>query len=131
MGFDFVVEYRPGVSNTVADALSHRDAEAPELVAISHPTFNIWSELQQELEVMPVFQKLREQVVTGRKGPSWTMLDGLITVDRRVWVSAAPSLPRILSHAHDTGHEGIQRTLHRLRADFRVPGDKTLVQTCD
>ena len=30
--------------------------------------------------------------------------------------------------AHTAGHEGTQKTLHRLRADFYIPGDRTLVQ---
>lgn len=30
--------------------------------------------------------------------------------------------------AHSTGHEGVQKTLHRLRANFHVPHDRRLVQ---
>ena len=30
--------------------------------------------------------------------------------------------------AHSTGHEGVQKTLHRLRADFYIPGDRALVR---
>jgi hypothetical protein len=30
--------------------------------------------------------------------------------------------------AHSTGHEGVQKTLHRLRSDFYIPGDWALVQ---
>jgi hypothetical protein len=34
----------------------------------------------------------------------------------------------VLLLAHSAGHEGVQKTLHRLRADFYIPGDRTLVQ---
>jgi hypothetical protein len=34
----------------------------------------------------------------------------------------------VLLLAHTAGHEGIQKTLHHLRADFYVPRDKVLVQ---
>jgi hypothetical protein len=40
LGFDFTVEYRSGASNTVADALSHRDNKEGELLAISAPRFD-------------------------------------------------------------------------------------------
>ena len=30
--------------------------------------------------------------------------------------------------AHSSGHEGIQKTLHRLRADFYIPSDRALVR---
>jgi hypothetical protein len=31
--------------------------------------------------------------------------------------------------AHSTGHEGVQKTLHRLRSDFYIPADRALVQS--
>jgi hypothetical protein len=36
-------------------------------------------------------------------------------------VADSPSLPTILTTAHDMGHEGTEKTLHRLRRDFFVP----------
>jgi hypothetical protein len=39
MRFYFVVEYKPGKTNTAADALSRRDADATEALALSSPTF--------------------------------------------------------------------------------------------
>jgi hypothetical protein len=37
LGFDFTVEYKPGATNTVADALSRRDTEEGVVLAISAP----------------------------------------------------------------------------------------------
>ena len=33
-----------------------------------------------------------------------------------------------MAAVHDDGHEGVQRTLHRLRRDFHIPNMKQLVQ---
>jgi hypothetical protein len=33
-----------------------------------------------------------------------------------------------LQLAHSTGREGVQKTLHRLRSDFYIPGDRALVK---
>jgi len=35
---------------------------------------------------------------------------------------------QVLTLAHDVGHEGIQKTLHRLREDFYIPSDQVLIQ---
>jgi hypothetical protein len=62
-------------------------------------------------------------VLAGRKGDEWQFVDGLITVHGKVYVAVdSPSLPAILTAAHDMGHEGTEKTLHRLRRYFFVPG---------
>ena len=35
---------------------------------------------------------------------------------------------QVLLLAHSAGHEGVQKTLHRLRSDFYISGDRTLVK---
>lgn len=48
--------------------------------------------------------------------------------------ASSPLLPTLLQLALGTGHEGIQKTLHRLHVDFFVHHDRALVrdfvQTC-
>jgi hypothetical protein len=46
LGFDFSVEYRSGATNVVADALSHRDNEEGEVLAISAPRFDFIERLR-------------------------------------------------------------------------------------
>jgi hypothetical protein len=41
---------------------------------------------------------------------------------------ASPSLPAILEAAHGVGHEGVAKTLQRLRLDFHVPDTQAVVQ---
>jgi hypothetical protein len=41
IGFDFVMEYKPSSSNTVANTLSQRDVEEGDLLALSNLTFQL------------------------------------------------------------------------------------------
>jgi hypothetical protein len=53
---------------------------------------------------------------------------GVITIDGRVYVLASSaSLQAILDNAHGAGHEGTEKTLHRVRADFHILGAQALV----
>jgi hypothetical protein len=48
LGFDFAVEYKSGVQNAVADALSRRDTPDGVVLAISAPRFDYIDRLRRE-----------------------------------------------------------------------------------
>lgn len=113
----------------VADALSRRDAESvPELAAICCPSFTWFEDLRAELAADPAVVALKEEVQAGTRTEPWAIVDDLLTFEGRVYVPpTSPSLSLLLSSAHGAGHEGTQKTLHRLRADFHVPGARAKV----
>jgi transposase InsO family protein len=124
LGFDFHVEFKPGLSNVVVDALSHHDHDSGATVmALMAPSIQHFDNIWQEFATDPVLGKLKEEVVAGSHGDTWLIIDELVSVKGRVYLApSSQSLSIALQHAHDTGHEGVERTLHRLRADFHVPG---------
>jgi hypothetical protein len=129
IGFDFQVEYKPGVSNVVADALSRRDVESTaDVLAISVSAFTIFDNLRIEFTASPEAKQLLGEVTTGTPGDRWRIIDGLVMHRGRVYVlPMSPSLPEILAVAHGLEHEGTEKTLHWLRADFHVPNARAAV----
>jgi len=115
-GYDFAVEFRPGRLNVVADALSRRDEAADHLHALSGPSFDLFDNLRRELQEDTALRALRDSIAADRGAP-WRVVDGLILHGTRVFVPAQSALlPTVLELAHSVGHEGVQKTLHRLRA---------------
>jgi hypothetical protein len=50
LGFDLCIEYNPGVSNVVVDALSHRNMEeVATIMALLSPSFLLFDDLCHEL----------------------------------------------------------------------------------
>jgi hypothetical protein len=137
-GFDFTVEYRPGRLNTVADALSRRDADPADaegdaegalLCIRSGPSFALFDHIRRATMAAPDAQLLRQQLEAGTLDEPWRLADGLLLHGRRIFVPDHDDLcHQVLLMAHSAGHEGVQKTLHRLRADFYIPGDWALVQ---
>jgi hypothetical protein len=130
LGFDFRVQYKPGASNTVDDALSGRDTEeGGELAVLSASTFQVFTDLRNEFTNTPELRELLQAVTAGGCGDKWRVVDGLVMVNGCVYIPpTSPSVSVILDSAHGTGHEGVEKTLHRLRVDFHLPGSRRLVQ---
>ncbi|KAF0923711.1 hypothetical protein E2562_006683 [Oryza meyeriana var. granulata] len=132
LGFDFAVEYKSGVSNTVADALSRRDTEEDtlgELRVVSAPRFDFIARLRQAQATDPALVTIHDDIQAGTRAAPWSVRDGMILYDDRLYIPpASPLLQEIVAAVHDDGHEGVQRTMHRLRRDFHFPHMRRLVQ---
>jgi hypothetical protein len=126
-GYDFSVEFQPGKSNTAADALSRRDEEMGASFAMSSPTFAIYEEFWREADTLPEVLQIKEDISKGTATTAWTVVDGLVLHEGRVFVPPSSTLwPQLLATAH--GHEGVQKTLQRLRASFYMPNAVRLVK---
>jgi hypothetical protein len=122
LGYDFSVEFHPGKMNIVADALSRREDDQGLLMALSSPSFTLFDTLRATMATDLALVELQQQQAAGDLTAPWGCTDGLLTYGGRIYIlPTSPSLPTILGLAHDTGHEGIQKTLQRLRPDFHVP----------
>jgi hypothetical protein len=118
-GYDFRVEFRPGRSNIVADALSRQDGEEPLLSAlfgahaacfsaVSVPTFRLFDDLRREVDADPALRARRDAVAAGDHGDSWCVCKGLLLHKGHVFVpNSSPILDDVLQLAHTGGHEGI------------------------
>ena len=123
------MEYKPGSLNVVADALSRRGEHSGELAALSLPTFSLFEEVHQEINGDSDLSQLRDAIRGGAKPEQWSMKDGLILFRGRIFIAPSSGLlPTILESVHGAGHEGVHKSLHRLRADFHVPNDHRVVQ---
>lgn len=113
LGFDFTVEYKAGVNNTVADALSRRDTDETMLLAISGPRFDFIDRLCQAQDIDPVLMALREEFMVHQHAAPWALTDGMVTYDGHLYIPpASPLLQELLAAVHGDGHEGVQQTLY-------------------
>ncbi|KAJ4786652.1 polyprotein [Rhynchospora pubera] len=127
-GFDFQVEYRPGKANIVADALSRRDEE-PILHALSSPSFAFYDDLRVEVAEHPAYAALHAQLAAATLPTGWDYTDGFFTKNGRIFLSSGSAFTSAtLQFAHGMGHEGVEKTLHRLRSNFTFSDMKKSVQ---
>jgi transposase InsO family protein len=129
LGFDFALEYKAGCTNTVADALSRRDTEDTAVMALSAPRFDFIERLRQANLQEPALVALCDEISNNQQPAAWAVIDGLVTFQGRLYIPpGAPLLHEIVAAIHDDGHEGVQRTIHRLRRDIHSPNLRTVVQ---
>ncbi|KAG8382501.1 hypothetical protein BUALT_Bualt05G0083800 [Buddleja alternifolia] len=90
--FDYVLEYKPGKANVVADALSRK----AELAAISLAKGNVHEKIKEGLEHDPMAKELMRLAKEGKTRQFWVE-DGLLyTKGRRLYVPKWGNLRRTL-----------------------------------
>jgi hypothetical protein len=111
----------------VADALSRHDSDGGALASLSAPTFALYDDIRKVAEDAGMGRRPRSSA--GRR------TTGAMACPRQPHPARRPRLPHgdlpllqsMLQLAHGAGHEGIHKTLQRLRAHFHVPHDRALV----
>lgn len=72
--------------------------------------------------------QLRSQAESGSLGTSWTVCEDINFYKGRIYLLQTTLIFSILSGCHNSIHEGIHKTLHRLRAYFFWQGMISSVQ---
>jgi hypothetical protein len=108
LGFDFTVDYKPGATNAVADALSRRDTEEGALLALLAPRFDFIDRLHQAQQTKPALIALCEDISAGSHGAPWSVVDGTIQFARWRYIPpTSPLLEEIMVAVHEDGYEGV------------------------
>nr|GEU88347.1 Ty3/gypsy retrotransposon protein [Tanacetum cinerariifolium] len=129
MGFDFVIEYKPGVSNQAADALSsifEEEEVTAVFLAISQPVVGLVSELKQENEVLEELHELHERMDRGELSSDFRRENRLLLFRDRYYLGAESKLKTPMLHEfHNTpsaGHGRSKKMLVGLSALFYWKG---------
>jgi len=141
LGYDFIVEYKKGQDNKVADALSCRDEDEfleVSLSVISYPTLDWLSDLKNSYTLDSQLLTLLQQVQNGTSTDNrYSIKNDLLLYKQRLYVSQ-PFRKSIMQYVHASpiaGHAGYDKTIHRARRDFFWPGMKAdlraFVRECD
>lgn len=122
-GYDYSIQYKSGVTNVVADALSRAPATDGELLILSVPQLDFLHDIKHSLKTNLEFQQLMKLIQDDPTShPDYTLCDGLILFKGRIWLNKGnPSIPSLLLEHHATplgGNLGIAKTIHRLESSF-------------
>ena len=133
LGYDFFIEYKPGKENRVADALSRQhEGDLLETVGnvskqtgtLSCTTLSValpsWLEvIKQAYTTNEHLLKLKQQCADNKLSSRWELRDDILFYKHRIYLTSQMDIILIiLKEFHDGTHEGIQKTLKRLRAVF-------------
>ncbi|KAH9646382.1 hypothetical protein KPL70_024860 [Citrus sinensis] len=134
LGYHFRVEYKPGRTNSAADALSRvHEVDVPELydhypatmLLASCPIPEFLSILRAENQSLPDLLALHQKYSSGSVMYPYSVSDGILRFKNRFFISSHSVLkPSLLQEFHATpvaGHAGVKRTLVRLSTLFYWP----------
>jgi transposase InsO family protein len=102
---------------------------AAAAAALSRPSFTYLNDVRRATATAPDALLLQERFRASELAAPWCEDVGLLLHGSHIFVPDFGDLRhQEIQLAHGAGHEGIQKTLHRLHSDFYILGDRTLVQ---
>ncbi|RVW62763.1 Retrovirus-related Pol polyprotein from transposon 17.6 [Vitis vinifera] len=113
-GYNFEIQFRPGLENKAADALS-RIPISMELAALMDPSRLDTSLISSQVEVDPHLAKIQQRLLVDPDAyPRYSLDHGvLLYKGRLVLPKASPFVPTLLQEGHASvvgGHSGFLRT---------------------
>ncbi|GJU82173.1 transposon Tf2-1 polyprotein [Tanacetum coccineum] len=129
LGYSYTIEYKPGVENGVADALSRRPEGEPavsKFLTLSTIHLKYIQKLQELNLSDPFLMELHKQLTEGLINQAhYTVKDGLLLFKGKLLIGRDPHLiQEILREFHCTpvgGHSGVRKTMARVNQTFTWP----------
>jgi hypothetical protein len=139
LGYDFVIEFKKGRDNKVADALSRQAESRPDqadisIFLISFPTPTWVTDLKSSYQSNQQALDLLNALQTGVASPKgFSLQQGLLLYKGRIWlIKGSTFQQQLLEFIHSnpaTGQSEYHRTLHRAKANFFWKGMRTDIKT--
>lgn len=123
LGFDFQIQFKPGISNRVADALSRKAVREVVLSTMISSNKVIWTELEKEMKDDKDHQRIRHELQDGTKEYIGFALvdDKLMYKGRSVIPRKSAVIPVLLRECHDSlvgGHSGELKMYLRMATEW-------------
>ena len=134
VGLQFVIQYKVGVANRAADALSRRDHLVDAELVVVSVCKPAWLEViaaiyRTDLEAQ---QKLTKLAVQTPDEQGYSLKDGIIRYQDRIWVGVDSDIQRsLITSLHDSavgGHSGFHATYNRIKRLFCWKGMKDMIK---
>ncbi|XP_031479939.1 uncharacterized protein LOC116250456 [Nymphaea colorata] len=130
LGYDFTIEYKKGTENSAADSLSRMPEQLKTLSVIST---DLWERIIEE-QNQDSNLRLLKQTIRQNPGsiPNYTLKGEMLCKKKRALVPKDSDLKQeLLKHFHNSsaaGHEGVAKTMGRIKAQFWWDGMKSEVR---
>lgn len=134
LGFQYRLQYKKGVDNRAADALSRIGSQTgSELIAMTTCILLWLAEVEAGYKEDAQSSRLLVELSAGNtKHPKFTLKEGILRYEGRIWVGNNTKVQqKILQTLHSSaigGHSGVQVTYSKTRKLFAWPGMKKHIQ---
>lgn len=108
IGFDFEIQFKPGVANRVVDVLSRRGNKEVILVVLVTSQGVDWTLLEREIVTDKVLQQIKDAITRNDKEyPGYSIVDNrLLFKGRYIIPQTVHIIPYLLKEYHDSAVGG-------------------------